>query len=133
MENIKLNLGSGDQKIPGYVNVDLHYPADVRDDIRKLDNIQNECAEEIYIAHAIMYLIDSELDMCLSACYKKLMKGGRIVIEDPIKEEEWEWCYIREPEEEVMYRMTKFKNVRLIPQLAISRHGKNVWTVEGYK
>jgi len=131
----KLNLGSGDQRIEGFINVDLHYPANLRDDIRVLSHIPNNSTELIYIGHVILYFTDNELSMCLEACYKKLMDGGRLVLEDPTSSEDWEWTYIRDPTEEVIpvLQKMKFKKISTIPKVEWSRHGDNIWTLEAYK
>lgn len=132
---LKLNLASGDQEIPEFLNIDLHYPADIRDDIRVLSSITDDTCDEIYIAHAIMYLTDPEMEECLRACYRKLAKGGKIFIEDPKESARWEWTYARSPKE-VCEALNKcrFRKISETKPFRHSRHNLDkVWTVEGTK
>lgn len=130
----KFNIGSGDHKIDGFTNVDLHVEADVRDDIRVLSKIRNNSAREIYVAHALMYVEDGFLRQTLINIYDKLEKGGSLILEEPIDfENHWEVIYPRTSGD--MIRAMEgvgFREIKETPLPQYSRHGKG-YCLEGRK
>ena len=82
-KNIKLNLGSGNQNIPGYLSVDLYDKrADVLMDARKLEFKDNSVVE-IVASHLIEHLNPYHIESILREWRRVLKPGGRLVIEMP--------------------------------------------------
>jgi SAM-dependent methyltransferase len=84
---VRLNLGSGDLSLPGYLNVDQaserggHHP-DIISDIRKLD-LPACHADEILAIHVLEHFYLWEVDDVLAEWRRVLKPGGRLVIELP--------------------------------------------------
>jgi SAM-dependent methyltransferase len=84
----RLNLGCGDKLLEGYINVDVvesrkgEVP-DIMCDIKKLDSIENEYADEILAVHVIEHFYYWEVFDLLKEWKKKLKPGGKLVLECP--------------------------------------------------
>ncbi len=77
-ESLKLNLGAGDTKLPGYLNVDKRqgqpaYPLPYPDD----------SAEEIYASHILEHYSHRQAPAALADWVRVLAPGGRIRIAVP--------------------------------------------------
>lgn len=84
---IKFNMGSGRDKIEGYLGVDMHSEnADIKMDILKLKLPEN-CAEEIMASHLIEHLPQHRVPEVLSKWLSILKNGGKLVVETPNLEE----------------------------------------------
>lgn len=84
---IRLNLGSGDKNLPGYINVDVApsrkgAEPDVLCDLRKL-TFEDGYADEILAVHVIEHFYLWEVPDLLAEWRRILKPGGRIVLECP--------------------------------------------------
>ena len=84
---IRLNLGSGDKPLKGYINVDIApsrkgIAPDVVSDIRKLDFPDNY-ADEILAVHLIEHLYYWDVHDILKEWMRVLKPGGRVILECP--------------------------------------------------
>jgi ubiquinone/menaquinone biosynthesis C-methylase UbiE len=84
---MRIHLGCGDKRWPGFVNVDLHDdpimgPPDVKSDVRKLSFPDNH-ADEMYAIHLFEHIARLEADVTLSEWRRVLKVGGKLVIEVP--------------------------------------------------
>jgi len=83
-ENLKLNLGCGENKLKGFVNLDKKEGWKFQDG---LSNYYDDSIEAITISHAIMYLDDKEVKTFLIEAYRVLKVGGIIrIVEDNVGE-----------------------------------------------
>lgn len=80
---VKINIGSGGEKIEGYKSVDLFVPADIKDDITKMSTFSNESVDEVRTYHLLEHLKDSDVTIAMSQIYRVLKKGGKWLIEVP--------------------------------------------------
>lgn len=78
----KVNLGSGWKPLPGFVNIDLHYAADINADLRTID-IRPESASLIVSSHTIEHLAREDGVSLVGRCFSWLEPGGRIIFEFP--------------------------------------------------
>lgn len=84
---IRLNLGCGDKKLPGYINVD-YAPSrkgitpDVMVDLRKLTFL-DATVDEILSVHVIEHFYYWEAKELLNEWARVLKSGGRLVLECP--------------------------------------------------
>lgn len=83
-EAIRLHLGCGPKRLPGYINVDATAtPAtDVVMDILALD-LPSNCVAEIYSSHMIEHLDWPDIDRALREWYRVLEPGGVMTIRCP--------------------------------------------------
>ena len=85
---VRLNLGCGDKILPGYINIDTassrkDKKPDIIADIRNLNNIKTEIADEILTVHVIEHFYYWEVLPLLEG-WKRLLKiGGKLIIECP--------------------------------------------------
>jgi len=79
---MKLNLGSGNRPLEGYISVDLSPKADVNCDIRKLPYEDNS-VEEIIAIHVIEHFYKWEVLPLLLEWRRVLQPGGRLILECP--------------------------------------------------
>lgn len=85
--SVLLNLGCGDKKLPGYINVDCAVSRkgivpDVVADLRKLP-FPDGYADEVLSVHVIEHFYQWEAAGLLSEWRRVLKPGGRIVVECP--------------------------------------------------
>lgn len=87
-EMTRVNLGSGQRRLPGYVNVDIVSRAgqvpDVLDDARSLGKFDDGSVEEIVLCHVLEHFVLPEAVRVISACHRVLRTGGvlKIIIPD---------------------------------------------------
>lgn len=79
---LKLNLGSGASRFPGYTNVDLYHDADVKADVRKLP-FKNEEVVEIIAFHILEHVSPFEVSTTLLEWYRVLKPNAKLIIEMP--------------------------------------------------
>lgn len=88
---VKLNLGCGTKFIEGYINVDVVRPKGdlptnatfIEDDIRALENFQNNVADEIVAFHVIEHIPVYDIEPTLIRWHDVLKPGGLVVVEQP--------------------------------------------------
>ena len=82
-KNIKLNLGSGDKRVDGYINVDIENPnADIHWDVRKLPLNDNK-VDEILAVHLFEHFKPEESIDILKEWYRLLKPYGKLILEMP--------------------------------------------------
>lgn len=80
---VKFNMGSGRDKLDGYIAVDLHNPAaDINEDVLKL-SLPESSVDEIYSSHLIEHLNHTEVIPLLGRWYSALKQNGKLIIETP--------------------------------------------------
>lgn len=80
---IRFNMGSGQDRIPGYMGVDMHNPAaDIKQDLLKLD-LPDGCADEIMSSHVIEHIPQHRAPEILTKWFNALKAGGKLVLETP--------------------------------------------------
>ena len=80
---MKLNLGCGNWKLPGYVNCDLYDPAaDEKWDARAIP-LPDNSADEIYTSHVFEHFDYKEAFTVLEEWKRVLKPGGTVIIETP--------------------------------------------------
>lgn len=81
---MKLNLGSDEVRLPGYVNVDMSDKAEMKVDLRFFPWpwMRNE-ADEIMASHILEHLAKRDAIMFLVECHRILKPGGKLYIAVP--------------------------------------------------
>jgi hypothetical protein len=80
---IRFNMGSGQDRIPGYMGVDMHNPAaDIKQDMMKLD-LPDGCADEIMASHVIEHIPQHRAPEILTKWFNALKVGGKLALETP--------------------------------------------------
>lgn len=80
---VRLNLGSGDSKLEGFISVDLYdETADVRADICELP-FDNESIDEIVAYQVIEHLEYNKSQQMFDEMYRVLKPGGTAIVETP--------------------------------------------------
>lgn len=80
--SLKLNLGSGNKPLDGFVNVDLE-DADLIHDIREPLPFKENRADEIHGYHIIEHFLPWEAPAVLADWFRVLKPGGLLVLECP--------------------------------------------------
>ena len=82
--SLKLNLGSGNRPLPGYINIDLHSQlANVKLDCSLPLPFSNDSIDEIYAMHLIEHFSLLEWPVIKKDWYRILKPGGLLTIECP--------------------------------------------------
>lgn len=89
---MKLHLGCGTKKIPGYINVDANPEnnSDLVDDAFVLSKIPNNSIEIIYASHLLEHSGRKEWKGILKLWYEKLRNGGILRLAVPDLEKAFE-------------------------------------------
>jgi len=84
-KNLKLNIGSGHTKIPGYLNVDIdpHCKPDIIADARNLKSVKNETVSEILCSHVLEHFISCDIFLILREIWRALENQGSITVTVP--------------------------------------------------
>ena len=86
-ESIKFNMGCGQDRIDGYIGVDLYGEgAIIKQDIMQL-KLPEKCADEILGSHVIEHMPQHRIIDVLTLWYNTLKKGGKLILELPNLEE----------------------------------------------
>ena len=82
---IKLNIGCGPYKKPGYINIDKNpiWEPDKVVDVRNGFPFDDNSVDEIWASHFMEHLDKDEIIFVLSECYKKLKPNGILTIKIP--------------------------------------------------
>lgn len=85
MEQVKLNLGGRDTRIPGFMNVDVYQGenVDVIGDISKLTMYQDNSVNEIYASNCLEHFPHVKTGEVLSEWFRVLEPDGKIYISVP--------------------------------------------------
>lgn len=79
----QLNLGSGDVRIPGFINIDLYdETADIQADICNVP-LPDKCADRIVCYQVIEHVPYNKNEALFSELYRLLEDDGEIIIETP--------------------------------------------------
>jgi len=82
-DEIKLNLGSGQQKgRDGWVNVDQN-KSDINWDLRKGIPLPDSCVDKIYSSHLLEHIPFQELKLFLNECRRVLKENGDMKVAVP--------------------------------------------------
>jgi hypothetical protein len=78
---IRFNMGSGQDRIPGYMGVDMHNSAaDIKQDMMKLD-LPDNCADEIMASHVIEHIPRHRAPNILTKWFNALKSDGKLAME----------------------------------------------------
>jgi SAM-dependent methyltransferase len=85
---LRLNLGSGDKHLTGYVNVDVASSRagvrpDVQCDLRELESFATDSADEILAVHVVEHFWRWEVVDVLREWVRTLKPGGQMIVECP--------------------------------------------------
>ena len=85
---MRLHLGCGNKRWPGFLNVDRNADAgmgapDVTADIQKLDFAVSGSVSEIHAIHILEHLHRMDADDAVTEWFRVLERGGKLVIEVP--------------------------------------------------
>jgi ubiquinone/menaquinone biosynthesis C-methylase UbiE len=80
---MKLNLGCGNWKLPGYINCDLYDPAADQKWDARIVPLPNDTVDEIYTSHLFEHFDYKEAFDVLAEWKRVLRPGGTVVIETP--------------------------------------------------
>jgi predicted SAM-dependent methyltransferase len=81
---LRLHLGSGDVRRPGWVNVDIHPAADLRLDVRRAWPFADGSATEVYAEHLFEHLASpGEVTHFLAEARRALGSGGTVRLSVP--------------------------------------------------
>ena len=72
---VRLNIGAGDSKIPGFIPIDAKFG----DDATKL-NYEDESVDEVYASHVLEHIHHSRVEATVAEWVRVLKPGGRIRI-----------------------------------------------------
>lgn len=127
-EEIKLNLGCFNKKLPGFINIDIREDVnpDMVDNAFTLEKIQDETVSLIYCCHMLEHLNYEETKKALKIWFDKLVPGGILRLAVPDLEAV---C--------ALFLLTKEKNIVKSSFWGSQRHEfdfhKNGWDFESLK
>lgn len=82
-QSIRFNMGCGQDRIEGYMGVDMYgEAADIKQDIMKLD-LPEGCADEVMASHVIEHIPQHRAPEVLGKWYATLKEGGKLALETP--------------------------------------------------
>ena len=86
-ETVRLHLGCGDKRWPGFVNVDANPDPvmgepDLKCDVTVLD-VPTESVSEIHSIHLFEHIHRSKINAALKEWHRALIHGGKLVMEMP--------------------------------------------------
>lgn len=83
---MKLHIGCGEVRLPGYVNIDIRYlpNVDIVDNAKFLRRFKKESIQEIYACHILEHFLRWEIDLVLKRWYDVLEYKGilRLAVPD---------------------------------------------------
>ncbi len=82
-QTIKFNMGCGQDRLDGYIGVDMYgEAADIKQDIMELDLPEN-CADEVFASHVIEHIPQHRAPEVLGKWLATLKPGGKLIMELP--------------------------------------------------
>lgn len=83
--DVRLHLGSGSVRIPGWINVDVQVTSsvDVVDDVFRLRKFSSNCVCSIYACHVLEHFSHKEIPLILRRWLAVLKPGGEVRISVP--------------------------------------------------
>jgi len=85
MKKVKLHLGCGDKILKNFINVDIRLDlgADIIDDVGKLNSIEDNSIDLIYVCHVLEHFGREEYISVLKRWYTVLSDGGVLRVSVP--------------------------------------------------
>ena len=83
MEQVFINIGSGNQKLSGFINIDIEPGADIRVDVRDGLPFTNKSVQGLYSEHFIEHLSQRDGLAFLRDCRRVLVPNGVLRIATP--------------------------------------------------
>lgn len=82
---LKINLGCGPKKMPGFINVDIRPDVnpDIIDDVGKLKKIENNSVDLLYSSHVLEHFDYQESAQVLKRWFDVVKPGGEIRLAVP--------------------------------------------------
>ncbi len=80
---VLVNVGCGDQPLPGFVNLDLDRDADLKLDVRRGLPFADGTVDGIHSEHFVEHLTQGELTAFLRECRRALRPGGVVRVATP--------------------------------------------------
>ncbi len=80
---VLLNVGCGDQPLPGFVNLDLGRDADLKLDVRRGLPCADNTVDAIHSEHFVEHLTQAEMMSFLRECRRVLIPGGVVRVSTP--------------------------------------------------
>ena len=80
---MKLHLGCGQKLLPGFVNLDILPGADLQDDIRKLEKVEENSCDLIYACHVLEHVSRHDVTDVLKLWHTRLRPGGTLRLAVP--------------------------------------------------
>lgn len=78
-----LHLGSGPDRRPGWINVDLYFPAELCLDLTRPLPLPDGCVDAIYSQHFVEHLTQPQTFALLQECARVLKPGGWLRVATP--------------------------------------------------
>lgn len=79
---LRLNIGGGNKRYPGWLNVDIDPSADIQCDIRNLP-LADDIADEMMAIHVIEHFYHYEVQDVLWEWFRVLKPGAKLILECP--------------------------------------------------
>lgn len=80
---MKINIGCGNEKVEGYMGVDLYTQCDRKDDARTLGTFEDNSVEEIRTYHMLEHMKDRDVPLVIASMFRVLKHGGTLILEVP--------------------------------------------------
>jgi len=82
-KSIKFNMGCGQDKLEGYIGIDINSKtADIREDILTV-NLPENCADEILASHVVEHIPQHRIVELLTKWNNTLKPNGKLIVEQP--------------------------------------------------
>lgn len=78
-----LHLGSGPERLAGWINIDLYFPAELCLDLTRPLPLPDACADAIYSQHFIEHITKPQSAQLVRECARVLKPGGWLRLSTP--------------------------------------------------